>query len=253
MQVSSHCLLHRLRLWTRLGRLCLGTRFSSHTSGLNRRNPWIGDGVRLGSVELGPRLLSGHRGAFLSPTRLEMVHSYLPVLTTREDRRRGASFLACRRWHWLLPAHWEDVSCLPSPCGSSRGEALPNGPSRDCHKMCSQVTAYSCSAQGLLCGPEPTTADSSPSPTSPSPSPRRLKPRPCLLKPLSPPAHCPALACSSPAPCLLRPLPCLLRPRPTHHRRSPNDSCESSLSCCPPLGGPKVPSLLKAAAPVQTT
>lgn len=153
--------------------------------------------MRLGSIELGPRLLSGHPGAFLSPTRLEMVHSYLPVLTTREDRRSGASFLACRRWHWLLPAPWEDVSCLPSPCGSSRREALPNGPSRDCHKMCSQVMAYSCRAQGLLGGPEPTTAGSSlsracssPSPTCPSPSPQaKAPPLPAQAPPL--PAQAP--------------------------------------------------------------
>ena len=70
-------------------------------------------------------------------------------------------FLSCRCWHQLLPAPREDVSCLPSPCDSSRGGALPNSPSRDCHKTCSKVTASSCRAQGLLRGPEPSTACSS--------------------------------------------------------------------------------------------
>ena len=74
------------------------------------------------------------------------------------------------------------------------------------------------------------------------PLPAQAPPPPAQAPPL--PAHAPPTACSSPS-------PCLLRPRPTHPRRSPNDSCESSLSC-PLWGGPKVPSLLKAAAPVQT-
>ena len=127
--------------------------------------------MRLSFIELDPWLLSGHPGVFLSSTRLEMVHSYIPVLTTREDKRRGVSFLACRRWHWLLPEPREDVSCLPSPCGSSCGGALPSSPSRDCHRTCSQVTASSCCAQGLLCGPEPPTACSSPSPACSGPAP----------------------------------------------------------------------------------
>lgn len=75
------------------------------------------------------------------------------------------------------------------------------------------------------------------------PLPAQAPPPPAQASPL--PAHAPPTACSSPS-------PACSGPAPLTTGGSPNDSCESSLSCCPLPGGPKVPSLLKAAAPVQT-
>lgn len=193
MQVSSHCLLHRLRLWPRrLGHLCLGTRFGCTSHQRLKQTESTDRGWREAQLRK-----AGSPAPVWPPWGVSLAHktrdgSQLRPCPYHQRGQEEGCFLSCRRWHQLLPAPWEDVSCLPSPCDSSRGGALPNSLSRDCHKTCSQVTASSCRAQGLLRGPEPLTACSSPSPTCSSPSPA---------------CSGPALACSCPSHCLLKPLP----------------------------------------------
>ena len=122
MQVSSHCLLHRLRLWPRrLGHLCLGTRFGCTSHQRLKQTESTDRGWREAQLRK-----AGSPAPVWPPWGVSLAHktrdgSQLRPCPYHQRGQEEGCFLSCRRWHQLLPAPWEDVSCLPSPCDSSRG------------------------------------------------------------------------------------------------------------------------------------